>query len=209
MTRGLHEPTQVPQKAAEVLPVAAAHVVNAATVMGKMTTSAVASYATAGAVAEENLGNMRTVAAFGGEQQAIDAFGGHVKKARSTGIRLAHVSGANIGLMMMVMFASYSLGFWYGGKMITDPDRLINTWTGEQWTGGDVLATFFAALMGGMMLGQMGPTAAATTAAKGAAARMFSILGETPTIDNASDAGEVSPSAAVPSAPEITRCCSP
>jgi hypothetical protein len=47
-----------------------------ATVMGKMTTSAVASYATAGAVAEENLGNMRTVAAFGGEQQAIEAFDG-------------------------------------------------------------------------------------------------------------------------------------
>eukprot|EP01045_Picozoa_sp_COSAG04_P016239 COSAG04_NODE_1340_length_7149_cov_21.595748_1_plen_59_part_00 len=39
--------------------------------------------------------------------------------------------------------------------MVTDTDRLENNWTGEPWTGGDVMAVFFAALMGGMMLGQM------------------------------------------------------
>lgn len=41
------------------------------------------------------------------------------------------------------------------------------------------------------MLGQMGPTVAATTSAKGAAARMMWTLAEVPTIDNASDAGEI------------------
>lgn len=83
-----------------------------------------------------------------GEQRAIADFGKYITRARTVGVRSAHVTGINIGVMMLVMFASYSLGFWYGGKMVTDVDRVENTWTGEPWTGGDVLATFFAALMG-------------------------------------------------------------
>ena len=63
-------------------------------------------------MAEENLGNMRTVAAFGGEKKAQEAFHAHVDKAKTIGVYGAHVGGLNMGLMMAVMFASYGLGFW-------------------------------------------------------------------------------------------------
>ena len=78
--------------------------------------------------------------------------------------------------------------------MVTDTDRLENNWTGEPWTGGDVMAVFFAALMGGMMLGQMGPTVSALNTARGAgAAKMYEILDTTPDIDPASQEGTEPP----------------
>lgn len=164
-----------------------------ATAMGKMAANASEAYAEAGAVAEENLGNMRTVAAFGGEGKATAAFDKLVTKAKTVGVRSAHASGINMGAMMAIMFLSYALGFWYGGKMVTDADRLHNSWTNEPWTGGDVMATFFAALMGGMMAGQMGPTFAALLAARGAGGKMYSIVDTVPSIDPASTAGKEPP----------------
>jgi ATP-binding cassette, subfamily B (MDR/TAP), member 1 len=161
-----------------------------ATYMGKMAAMSTEAYAEAGAIAEENLGNMRTVAAFGGEETAREKFDKLVTKAKAVGVRSAHASGANMGAMMAVMFASYALGFWYGGIMVTDADRLHNSWTDAPWTGGDVMATFFAALMGGMMAGQMGPTFAALLAARGAGGKMYSIVDTVPNIDPASTAGQ-------------------
>lgn len=161
-----------------------------ATFMGKMAAMSTEAYSEAGAVAEENLGNMRTVAAFGGEETARQKFDKLVTKAKTVGVRSAHASGANMGAMMAVMFASYALGFWYGGKMVTDADRLHNSWTDAPWTGGDVMATFFAALMGGMMAGQMGPTFSALLAARGAGGKMYSIVDTVPNIDPASTAGQ-------------------
>ena len=74
--------------------------------------------AAAGSVAEENLGNMRTVAAFGGEKKAQEAFHAHVDKAKTIGVYGAHVGGLNMGLMMAVMFASYGLGFWCAAVLL-------------------------------------------------------------------------------------------
>ena len=161
-----------------------------ATFMGKMAAMSTEAYADAGAVAEENLGNMRTVAAFGGERTAREKFDKLVTKAKTVGVRSAHASGINMGAMMTVMFASYALGFWFGGKMVTDVDRLHNSWTDAPWTGGDVMATFFAALMGGMMAGQLGPTFSALLTARGAGGKMYSIVDTVPSIDPASTAGE-------------------
>lgn len=53
------------------------------------------------------------------------------------------------------MFLSYSLSFWYGGKLINDGTE--NSAFGRAYTSGDVMVCFFSILTGGFSLGQAAP----------------------------------------------------
>lgn len=74
----------------------------------------------AGAHASQALSNMRTVVALGLERPLIAKLGVLLETPLRGGVRLAHTNGVAIGFSSFIMFAVYSLVFWYGGTLIRD-----------------------------------------------------------------------------------------
>ncbi|KAJ3281509.1 (ABC) transporter, partial [Blyttiomyces sp. JEL0837] len=137
-------------------------------------------YAEAGAIAQEVFSAIRTVVAFGGEKREIKRYGEKLKEAEKVGISGQLINGASIGLVMMVIFATYALGFWYGGQLVSD----------QVLQGGDVLNVFFAVILGAFALGQVGPNMTATSSAVGAGTKIFETIDRKSPIDPSSEEGE-------------------
>ena len=89
---------------------------------------------------------------------------------------------------MGVMFSMYAVGLYYGSTLIIDsrnanPLCAIDLTISDCFTGGQVMQVLFAALIAAMALGQAGPSIAAVSSAKGAAAGIFAIIDRVPPID--------------------------
>ena len=80
---------------------------------------------------------------------------------------------------MLVMFGSYSLAFWYGNHLIEE--GLI--------TAGNVLAVFFAIMIGAMSIGQASPAMAAFGTGIGAASQIYHVIERESKINSLSDEG--------------------
>ena len=65
-------------------------------------------YAHAGAVAEEVLGSIRTVVAFGGEQKEYNRYKGKLTEAKNLGAKKGMISGLSIGFIYCVIFFVYA-----------------------------------------------------------------------------------------------------
>ncbi|CAI7780578.1 unnamed protein product [Closterium sp. NIES-54] len=69
-------------------------------------------------VANDAVGAMRTVAAFGAEQRVQELYNERCSTPIQAGIRKAHVSGAGLAFGQFAIFAVYGLSFWVGGKLV-------------------------------------------------------------------------------------------
>lgn len=96
-----------------------------------------------------------------------------LRQALSVGIKKGVVTGGGMGTIMFVMFCTYALAFWYGSKLISDGTK--NATTGKPWTGGDVVTTFFAVIMGAFSIGQAGPSMQAFASGRAAAFKIFTV----------------------------------
>ncbi|KAG2697818.1 hypothetical protein I3760_07G123500 [Carya illinoinensis] len=76
-------------------------------------------------------------------------------------------------MVMLVVFCSYALAIWFGGKMILE----------KGYSGGDVLNVIIAVLTGSMSLGQASPCMSAFAAGQAAAFKMFETIERKPEID--------------------------
>ncbi len=65
-------------------------------------------YARAGAVAEEVLGSIRTVVAFGGEQKEYNRYKGRLADARRLGAKKGAITGTMNGLIYVIIFTVYA-----------------------------------------------------------------------------------------------------
>ena len=65
-------------------------------------------YARAGAVAEEVLGSIRTVVAFGGEQKEYNRYKGKLSDARKLGVIKGMITGVMNGLIYVIIFTVYA-----------------------------------------------------------------------------------------------------
>ncbi|XP_078719768.1 phosphatidylcholine translocator ABCB4-like [Lampetra fluviatilis] len=77
-------------------------------------------YSKAGAVAEEVLSAIRTVMAFGGQEKELKRYDKNLVVARNIGIKKAITTNLSIGFTMFIVYASYSLAFWYGSKLVLE-----------------------------------------------------------------------------------------
>jgi ATP-binding cassette subfamily B (MDR/TAP) protein 1 len=144
-------------------------------------------YSMAGSIAEEVISSIRTVVAFGTETKMKDKFAGHLTQAEHAGIRKNIASGAGTGLIYLVMFSAYALGFWYGGELIiTDKVQV-----------GDILTCFFSILIGSFSLGHTAPDIAAFSFAMGAGATLFATIDRPSEIDPLAETGKKKPSSEV------------
>ena len=80
-------------------------------------------YGAAGAVANEVLGSIRTVVAFGGQKKEVERFEDNLKLARRAGLLRGTLTGVGGGLMWLLIYSSYALAFWFGVKFIMDDRR--------------------------------------------------------------------------------------
>jgi ATP-binding cassette subfamily B (MDR/TAP) protein 1 len=112
-------------------------------------------YAAAGGVAEETLGNMRTVSSLVAEQRQSEKYNSKLQDAYISGKAKTFATATGLACIVLIIFSTYALALWYGAKLVTD--KVKNEQTGEPWKGGDVLTVFFSVMMGAMTIAQMAP----------------------------------------------------
>lgn len=161
--------------------------------MIKATTSAsnqaLEQYASAGGLASESLNAIRTVSALNMQPDIITTYRVFLFKAMNVGIVKGLKVGAGNGLVFGVSFLTYALGFWYGGVLVARD--LESDCTDHCTTGGVVITTFFATLMGSFALGQLTPSISALSEARAAAANILDVIRRKPLIDGLSNEGLV------------------
>ncbi|KAG8443194.1 hypothetical protein GDO86_011850 [Hymenochirus boettgeri] len=150
-----------------------------AKVLSTFTNKELKAYAKAGAVAEEVLAAIRTVFAFGGQNKEIKRYEKNLEDAKRIGIKKAITANVSIGFAFLMIYASYSLAFWYGTTLIIE----------EGYSIGSVLTVFFAVIIGAFAVGQTSPNIEAFANARGAAYAIFNIIDNEPKIDTFSTAG--------------------
>lgn len=85
-----------------------------------LTTWELQSYSMAGAVAEEVLGGIRTVVAFGGEEKEVHRYSDRLKEAEKNGNKKGLFTGIGIGVMWLITYCAYGIALWYGAAMVVD-----------------------------------------------------------------------------------------
>ncbi|KAM6894113.1 bile salt export pump isoform 2-T2 [Xenentodon cancila] len=148
--------------------------------VAKLTGMELQAYAKAGAVADEVLSSIRTVAAFGGEKKEVERYDRNLVSAQQWGIRKGLIMGFFTGYMWLIIFLCYALAFWYGSTLVVDT---------EEYTPGTLLQVFFGVLVAAMNLGQASPCLEAFAAGRGAATIIFETIDREPEIDCFSEAG--------------------
>ena len=114
-----------------------------------VTTQALEQYASAGSVASETLGAIRTVSALNAQPDAISRYRFYILQAMHIGVRKGLSLGAGNGALFLVCLLTYGLGFWYGAQQVADARE-----KGEEHpTGGDVVTVFFSVTVGSLALG--------------------------------------------------------
>ncbi|EOA26469.1 hypothetical protein CARUB_v10022518mg [Capsella rubella] len=152
-----------------------------AIVIAKTASRGQTAYAKAAVVVEQTIGSIRTVASFTGEKQAISNYNKHLVSAYKAGVIEGGSTGLGLGTLFLVIFCSYALAVWYGGKLILD----------KGYTGGQVLNVIISVLTGSMSLGQASPCLSAFAAGQAAAYKMFETIERKPDIDSYSTDGKV------------------
>ncbi|ELW48096.1 Multidrug resistance protein 3 [Tupaia chinensis] len=138
-----------------------------------------AAYAKAGAVAEEALGAIRTVIAFGGQNKELERYQKHLENAKKIGIKKAISANISMGISFLLIYASYALAFWYGSTLVIS----------NEYTIGNAMTVFFSILIGAFSVGQAAPCIDAFANARGAAYTIFDIIDNNPKIDSFSERG--------------------
>ncbi|KAF0916968.1 hypothetical protein E2562_015135 [Oryza meyeriana var. granulata] len=148
-------------------------------VVAKMASLGQAAYAESSVVVEQTIGSIRTVASFTGEKQAVEKYSKSLKSAYKSGVREGLAAGLGMGTVMVLLFCGYSLGIWYGAKLI-----LLKGYTGAK-----VMNVIFAVLTGSLALGQASPSMKAFAGGQAAAYKMFETINRKPEIDAYSTTG--------------------
>lgn len=134
-------------------------------------------YGEAGGIASEVLSLIRTVTAFGGQEEEAKRYEKSLDKASKASMKAAVNTGLGLGTAMLLILSTYGLAFWVGSVLIEK----------EKMDVGDVLITFFAITLGASSLGTAGPAFKSFGVARAAAPRVFEIIDRASLIDPLSD----------------------
>ncbi|XP_069791407.1 bile salt export pump isoform X2 [Narcine bancroftii] len=148
--------------------------------VSKLTGHELRAYAKAGAVADEVLSSIRTVAAFSGERKEVERYDKNLVFAQRLGIRKGTIVGFFTGYVWMIIFCCYALAFWYGSKLVIEQN---------EYTPGGLLQVFLGILIAAINLGQASPCLEAFASGRGAAVKIFETIDREPEIDCMSEEG--------------------
>ncbi|XP_048138822.1 ABC transporter B family member 4-like isoform X1 [Rhodamnia argentea] len=148
-------------------------------IIGKMASRGQSAYAKAANVVDQTIGSIRTVASFTGEKQAIATYNKFLVDAYKSGVDEGMAAGLGLGTAFLIIFCSYALAIWFGGRMILE----------KGYTGGQVLNVIVAVLTGSTSLGQASTCMTAFVAGQAAAYKMFETINRKPEIDSCDTCG--------------------
>ncbi|XP_043549869.1 bile salt export pump [Chiloscyllium plagiosum] len=148
--------------------------------VSKLTGLGLKAYAKAGAVADEVLSSIRTVAAFNGEKKEVERYDKNLIFAQRWGVRKGMIVGFFTGYMWMIIFFCYALAFWYGSQLVIEQN---------EYTPGGLLQVFLGVLVAAMNLGQASPCLETFASGRGAATNIFETIDREPEIDCMSEEG--------------------
>ncbi|XP_059503332.1 bile salt export pump isoform X3 [Stegostoma tigrinum] len=150
--------------------------------VSKLTGLGLKAYAKAGAVADEVLSSIRTVAAFSGEKKEVERYDKNLVFAQRWGVRKGMIVGVFTGYMWMIIFFCYGLAFWYGSQLVIEQN---------EYTPGGLLQVFLGVLVAAMNLGQASPCLETFASGRGAATNIFETIDREPEIDCMSEEGYI------------------
>ncbi|KAG1703631.1 Multidrug resistance protein 1 [Nymphon striatum] len=156
-----------------------------ASIQAKFANKELKAYSNAAAIAEEVLGAIKLVVAFGGESKELERYDKNLVSAKQSGLRRGFATALSLASVNLCIFIAYSLGFWYGIKLIID-SRINETYT---YTSGTIIKVFINVLNGAMFLGQAAPYLEVFSVAKAAAVDIFEVIEREPEIDSSSSSG--------------------
>jgi ABC-type multidrug transport system fused ATPase/permease subunit len=115
-----------------------------------------------------------------------------VNRARAIALSRSNAGAIATALPVSLMFFMFGLLMWFGAVLVTDP-TIINSYSGDKWTGGDCIRVFFLSFVGAIMLGTGFVHFAAVGLAHGTAKRVMDTIDLVPDIDSYSDEGAKPP----------------
>ena len=142
-------------------------------------------YARAGSVATEVISLIRAVAAYGGEAHESSHYGKYLRMAETAGVRKGIFIGACVGFMLFSFYLFYGISTWAGAVFVqqsndANPACIYAPNTAGCFSGGTVVTTFVAVLLGALSFGQIGPLIGNISAARAAAADLFGVIDAKP-----------------------------
>ncbi|XP_061354692.1 ABC transporter B family member 4-like isoform X2 [Gastrolobium bilobum] len=136
-------------------------------------------YEEASEVANDAVGNIRTVAAFCAEEKVMELYQKKCLGPIQTGIRQGLVSGTGFGLSLFFLFSVYACSFYAGARLVKDGKSSVS----------DVFRVFFVLTMAAVAISQSAFTAPGVNKAKSSAASIFAILDQKSKIDPSDESG--------------------
>lgn len=82
------------------------------------------SYGTAGAIAEEVFGAIKTVTSFQGQNKEHERYKKHLIDAEKNNIKRSIFTATATGVMWFNIYGAIALSFWYGVKLIVEERHL-------------------------------------------------------------------------------------
>nr|BAM11099.1 ABC protein [Coptis japonica] len=143
-------------------------------VVNKLAARSQVAYSEAGAIVEQTISSIRTVASFTGERQAIRQYNRSLDTSYKSSVQEGLAAGIGFGMVMFTVFCSYGIASWLGALFIIT----------RTYTGGDVVCIIYAVVTGSMSLGEASPCMKAFAAGQAAAFNMFETIGRKPDIDS-------------------------
>ncbi|KAJ3374413.1 Multidrug resistance protein 1, partial [Allomyces arbusculus] len=145
--------------------------------MGKLVAAfmdgALIAYAKAGGVAEEVLASLRTIVSFGGERRERARYVRMTREIAEQEASKGFTIGVGVGAIFLIMFLTYSLGFWWSARMLI----------GGRITVGDVVSCFMSFIIGSSALGMAAPYLSSFVTAQAAAYRVFKAIDRQSQVD--------------------------
>lgn len=157
-----------------------------AKMQASLTEKELKSYSKAGTVAEEVLGSIRTVVAFGGEKKELERYSKRLEPAEASGKKKGLYSGVGGGFMWLIIYCIYALAFWYGIKLII-ADRGLED---KEYTPAVLIIVLFGVLMGAQNFGLAAPHLEAFNVARASAVSIFKVIDRVPQIDSLGERGK-------------------
>ncbi|GLD97150.1 hypothetical protein PINS_up005833 [Pythium insidiosum] len=185
-------------------------------VLSTETQAGIEAYSKAGAIAQETLGNVRTVHMFNSIGYFVKKYEEALETATKAGIKKGFAVGWGTGLMFFTVFCTYAAAMFFGALQVANSIR--DKCTGDGcYDGGKVLTVFFSVIMGAMAIGQAGPSIQAIYSARAAAYDVFAVIQRASLIDPLDPSGKKLDkvqgritidhvSFAYPSRPEVKVC---
>uniref|UniRef100_A0A0C9RIA8 TSA: Wollemia nobilis Ref_Wollemi_Transcript_18635_3947 transcribed RNA sequence n=1 Tax=Wollemia nobilis TaxID=56998 RepID=A0A0C9RIA8_9CONI len=137
-------------------------------------------YIKAGGIAEEVIGNVRTVYAFVGEEKAVESYKKALMETYEIGKKSGLAKGFGLGTLHAVLFMSWALLVWYTSRIVHQ--GVVD--------GGEAFTTMLNVVISGLSLGQAAPNLTEFGRARAAGYSIFEMIQRSNSVKSRPGSGE-------------------